>query len=175
MILPIITGRDNPILTTPSPKVKKVDAKIKKLIDDMIDTAIKANGLGIAAPQVGVNLQVVIVRMNYNTDREMWLPMINPEIIEYSSEEDEKEEGCLSIPRKFGRTIRAMTVTVRYLDKKSKSQTLHLDGLNAHIMQHETDHINGILFVNHLIGELKEETDKEDRLKKYRQKKPEKN
>lgn len=150
MILPIVTGKNNEILRRKSDPIKKIDAKIKKLSDDMTDTVIKVNGLGIAAPQVGINLRLVIVRMNANTPQQMWVAMINPEITKYSQEEEVKEEGCLSLPGKYDKTMRALRVTAKYTDKKGKEQILHLDGLNAHIMQHEVDHVNGLLYIDRL-------------------------
>lgn len=147
----IVTGKDNKILRTPSTMVKKVDKNIKNLIDDMMTHLLEAQGLGIAAPQIGINLRVVIVRMNFDTPHEMYMPMINPEIIEYGKKEhDDFEEGCLSLPGMYGNTPRALEVTVKYMDKKGKQQLLHLNSLNARIMQHEVDHINGMLFIDRL-------------------------
>ena len=147
-ILPITTGIDHTILRTVSRPVKTIDRKIKKLVEDMIDTMADADGLGIAAPQVGVNLRIYIARLNYNSKNEMIVPMINAELLELSHETDDEEEGCLSIPKKFGVVNRSTSVTVRYRDLKNREVTLKLDGLNARIMQHEMDHLNATLIAD---------------------------
>lgn len=147
-VLPIVTGTDNKILRTVSLPVKKIDRKIKNLVADMTETMQSVDGLGIAAPQVGVNLRIYIARLNFNTPHEMNVPMINAEFLNMSDEIDEHEEGCLSIPKRFGLVQRAVRMTIRYMDLKGKTQTLNLDGLNARIMQHETDHLNGILIAD---------------------------
>lgn len=147
-VLPIVTGTDNKILRTISSPVKKIDRKIKDLVADMTDTMMAVDGLGIAAPQVGVNLRIYIARLNFNTPHEMNVPMLNAEFLSIVDEMDEYEEGCLSIPKKFGLVKRANKVTIRYMDLKGKTHTLNLEGLNARIMQHETDHLNGILIAD---------------------------
>lgn len=147
-ILSIVTGTDNKILRAESKPVKKIDRTIKKLIRDMTETMISVDGLGIAAPQVGVNLRIYIARLNFNTPHEMLVPMINAEFLKMSETKEEHEEGCLSIPKKFGIVQRAKEVTIQYMDEKGKTYMLHLDGLNARIMQHETDHLNGILIAD---------------------------
>lgn len=147
-LLPIVTGIDNKVLRTQSLPVKKIDKKIKKLVKDMTETVISVDGLGIAAPQVGLNLRIYIARLNYNTASEMWVPMINAEFAELSKEIDEHEEGCLSIPGKFGQLSRSKKVTIRYMDLGARHHLLELDQLNARIMQHEMDHLNAILIAD---------------------------
>jgi len=147
-VLPIVTGVDHKILRAKSVPVKKVDRKIKKLIADMVETMQAADGLGIAAPQVGVNLRIYIARLNFNTPNEMIVPMINAEFLESSEEITEAEEGCLSIPKRFGTVRRHKEVTIRYTDLRGAHHTLHLTDLNARIMQHETDHLNGVLIAD---------------------------
>ncbi|MEK7524400.1 MAG: peptide deformylase [Patescibacteria group bacterium] len=153
-VLEITKGVDNQILRTVSKPVKKIDRKIKELVADMIDTMVAADGLGIAAPQVGINLRIFIARLNFNTPNEMMVPMINSEFLEVSPETVDNEEGCLSIPKKFGTLRRSTTLTIRYMDLKGAWQTLRLDGLNARIMQHETDHLNGILIADKMEREV---------------------
>lgn len=165
-ILPIVTGVDNKILRTKSLPVKKVDRKIKDLVADMTETMISCDGLGIAAPQVGVNLRIFIARLNFNTPHEMNVPMLNAEFLNVANEMVENEEGCLSIPKRFGVIRRAKTVTIRYMDLRGGMHTLNLDGLNARIMQHETDHLNGILIADKMEREVDIEA-----LKKAREKK----
>ncbi len=150
-LLPIVTGIDNKILRTPSLPVKKIDRKIKELIVDMTETMQSVDGLGIAAPQVGVNLRIYIACLNFNTANEMNVPMINAEFLSIGEDMGDNEEGCLSLPKQFGLIRRAKKVTIRYTDLKGKEQILNLEGLNARIMQHETDHLNGILIADKMI------------------------
>ncbi|MEK7529220.1 MAG: peptide deformylase [Patescibacteria group bacterium] len=150
-IIPITQGVDNPILRTKSEKVKKFDAKLQKLLHDMLDTVKDENGLGIAAPQVGVNSQIFWVRFNHDTPQEIYIPMINAEVFDISKEMENGEEGCLSVPGVFGIVPRHNSLTVRYTDPKKKQHTLHLHGLSARIIQHEFDHLNGILCVDKMI------------------------
>lgn len=147
-ILPIVTGGDNKILRTVSLPVKKIDRRIKDLVADMAETMQSVDGLGIAAPQVGVNLRIYIARLNFNTPHEMNVPMLNAQFLNISDETEEHEEGCLSIPKRFGILRRSVRVTIRYMDLKGKTHTLNLEGLNARIMQHENDHLDGILIAD---------------------------
>lgn len=156
--LPIVTGIDNKILRTSSKPVKYIDRKIKKLIKDMIETMEAADGLGIAAPQVGVNLRIYIARLNFNTSHEMIVPMINAEFLAISREKDEHEEGCLSIPKRFGTLRRSKEVSICYMNERRVKHTLHLTDLNARIMQHEMDHLDGILIVDKWEREIEPET-----------------
>jgi len=152
-ILPLTQGFDNKILRTESKPVKAVDKKIKKLVEDMIATMFDANGIGIAASQVGVNLRIYIARLNCDSPHEMIVPMINPKFLKLSKDTDEAEEGCLSLPKRFGVVERSKTVTIQYTGIKGQSMTLHLDGLNARIMQHEMDHLNATLIADKFISE----------------------
>lgn len=147
-VLPIVTEIDNKILRTVSAPVKKIDRTVKKLIKNMIDTMIAADGLGIAAPQVGVNLRIYIARLNFNTPNAMIIPMLNTEFLKISETKEDHEEGCLSIPKRFGIVQRSNEVTIQYMDERGFSYTLNLTGLNARIMQHETDHLNGVLITD---------------------------
>lgn len=147
-VLEIQKGTDNKILRAQSVEVKKIDAKIKKLIVDMIETMKDADGIGIAAPQVGVNLRIYIARLNFGTDNELIVPMLNPVFLEHSDFTEPGEEGCLSIPKKFGIVKRAKNITVKFMDIKGQTRVLELEDLNARIMQHETDHLNGTLIAD---------------------------
>lgn len=148
--LKIITGENNPILRAVSEPVKKLDASLKKFAKDLKETMIKAKGLGIAAPQVGKNIRVFIATLNYKTDSQVIVTMVNPEIVAHSKEVEMGEEGCLSLPGKFGNVERFKRVTVEFFDPDGGGQMLELSGLNARVVQHETDHINGILFVDRM-------------------------
>lgn len=156
-ILPLTIGFDNKILRTVSSPVKKIDRTVKKLVKNMVDTMIACDGLGIAAPQVGVNLRIYIARLNFQTPHEMIVPMINAEFLKMANEKEEHEEGCLSLPKQFGIVRRATEVTIHYMDIKGKKITLHLTELNARIMQHETDHLNGILIADKMEKEVSAE------------------
>ena len=117
----------------------------------MIETMLNCDGLGIAAPQVGINVRIYIARLNFGTAQEMNVPMINAEFLSMSEEKEKHEEGCLSIPGKFGIVERSSAVTIRYMDQRGALQTLNLSGLNARIMQHETDHLNGTLIADKML------------------------
>lgn len=153
-LLPLTIGFDNKILRTKSAPVKKIDRKIKQLVKDMTDTMMDCDGLGIAASQVGVNLRIYIARLNFDTPHEMLVPMLNTEFLSMSEETVDVEEGCLSLPKRFGIVRRSAEVTIKYMDVKGKDHTLHFTGLNARIMQHETDHLNGILIADKMIREI---------------------
>ena len=156
-ILKLVTGVDNKILRTPSVTVKKIDRKMKKLAHDMTETLFDCDGLGLAAPQIGQNIRLYIARLNYHTANEMIIPMFNAEFTNMSDEFEEGEEGCLSLPGKFGVVSRAKQVTVKYMDINGKSVTLNLADMNARLMQHEIDHLNGVLIADKMIREIKEE------------------
>ncbi len=147
-ILPIPPKEENPAIRKPNVPVKKVDKKLKKLIKDMEETMFSVDGVGIAAPQVGVNIQLALARLNPESKEEMVLPLINPEITHFSEEMEEMEEGCLSAPNQWGPTERHKAITVTFEDLKGQKQTLSFEGFNARIIQHEVDHLNGKLFID---------------------------
>ncbi|MDP2642932.1 MAG: peptide deformylase [Candidatus Peregrinibacteria bacterium] len=158
--LEIQTGVKNPILRAKSKPVKKFDAVLRKFVKDMKEAMMKEEGLGIAAPQVGMNIRAFIVVMDYNKKSERILAMINPEILEKSEEMEEGEEGCLSLPGKFAKVMRHKEITVEFFDLECVRQVLNLRNLNARVVQHENDHIDGILFVDRLAaGAVIEEVD----------------
>lgn len=145
-MLPIETGQNNPILRQKSVPVEKFDKKFKTFIKEMEETLVEAKGLGLAAPQVGVNKRIFLVKI-----KDSIIPMINPEIISFSDENVIDEEGCLSLPNIWGQVERPQDVTVRYFDINGKPKTLKLSGLEAREVFHEYDHIEGILFTDKLI------------------------
>jgi peptide deformylase len=147
-ILPVEKGPQNTILRTQSKPVKKVDKKLKKLIQDMEDTMFDLNGVGIAAPQVGINLTLALARLNVDTKNESILVLMNPEISNQSVEMVDMEEGCLSLPKRWGNTPRHASLSVSYDTLKGQRQTLMLEGFNARIIQHEVDHLNAGLFID---------------------------
>jgi len=161
--LNIQTGTENKILRTKSERVGKIDKKIRKLIDNMEETLHAEQGLGLAAPQVGKDIRVILARLNYDTPHEMVKPMINPEILFTSKETEIAEEGCLSLPNCFKPVERFKMIRVRFDDIRGTSQILELEDLNARIIQHEVDHLNGVLFVDR----VKEEDLALDETKKH--------
>lgn len=148
--LKIITGEKNPILRAVSVPVKKFDKALKKFAKDLKETMIKAKGLGIAAPQVGENIRVFIAVFNYKTDNQVMVTMVNPEIISHSTETIIDEEGCLSLPGEYGNVERFKKITVEFFDLDGARQAFELAGMNARVVQHENDHLNGVLFIDKL-------------------------
>lgn len=144
----VTKGIDNKILRTVSKPVGAVTAKIRQLARDMIKTMERENGVGIAAPQVGINIRMVICKFNPGANNEVIVPMVDPEILELSSNLTEGEEGCLSLPGLWGHTKRADYAIVRFKNLKGMTLTLELSDFNARIIQHEVDHINAILFAD---------------------------
>lgn len=147
-LLPIQKGPHNTILRAISEPVGKPDKKLKKLIKDMEDTMFDLNGVGIAAPQVGVNLRLALARLNVDTPHEIIVVLINPEISNMSKEMTATDEGCLSLPRQWGPTPRHKSLTVTFENLHGNKQTLHLTDFNARVIQHEVDHLNGMLFID---------------------------
>ncbi len=144
-ILPIRIAGD-PVLRQKAKKVKKIDAGIQRLIDDMIETMHAAPGVGLAAPQVGVSLRVVVIE----TPDEGLIELINPEVVKKSGER-RLTEGCLSVPGYQAEIPRSKQVTVKGLNREGKEIRLKaVDTLLAQALEHEIDHINGILYIDYL-------------------------
>ena len=145
----IVTIPD-PILKKKSLPIKNVDSSVKKLMDDMLETMYAAPGIGLAAVQVGVLKRVVVIDLSKKEEKKPPLFFINPEIISTSEEQVSYEEGCLSIPNQFAEIKRPNRCHVKYLDYNGKKKDLKADGLLATCIQHEIDHLNGILFIDYL-------------------------
>ncbi len=146
---PIITW-ENPRLRMKSIRVKRIDASIQSLIDDMIETMRGASGIGLAAPQVGALLRVIVAEyLDEEADELRQTILINPEI-QAKDGEWLAEEGCLSIPGYVADVPRAERVTVRGKDRSGKLVRLKTDGTLAHILQHEIDHLDGVLYIDYL-------------------------
>ena len=148
--LKIITGEDKAILRTKCGEVKNFDANLKKFVKNMKDTMVAANGLGIAAPQVNKNARVFLVTLDVKEKDERVVAMVNPEITHKSKERGEDEEGCLSLPGVYGHVMRHKKIKVEFFDINGSRQVLELEDLNARVVQHENDHIDGILFIDYL-------------------------
>lgn len=136
----------DPVLRKPARRVSRVDDSIRRLIEDMTESMYAAHGVGIAAPQIGVPLRVVVIGM---PDEEPFA-LINPEVISRSGER-RLDEGCLSVPGYRGTVTRSVKVTVKALDERGKEIRIKAeDDLLAQALEHETDHVNGTLYVDHL-------------------------
>jgi len=144
-----------PILVAPDPRLKvtaknvdQVDAEIRQLMDDMLETMHDANGIGLAAPQVGVAKRVLVMDIAREDEEPNPIRMANPEIVWASDEEQTHEEGCLSLPEQFADVVRPKMVRVRYLDYQNEIRELEADEMLAICVQHEMDHLDGTLFVD---------------------------
>ena len=152
MALREILTSEQPILRRKAHKVKTFDAALQKLIDDMIETMEDAPGQGLAAPQVGVALRVIVVdALIDDEDKEsgVQLQLVNPEILKREGEQI-GEEGCLSIPGYLGIVKRAMHVTVRATNRKGKEVKIKASKNLARVLQHEIDHLDGVLFTDRI-------------------------
>lgn len=158
-ILPLVIAPDER-LNQPSATVTQVNDEVRALIRDMLETMYHNKGLGLAAVQVGVMKRIVVVDVAWGSPRyegtehegKPGKPMtfINPEIIAESEEMMEFKEGCLSFPEHYSDVERPADVTVRYLDEQGKEQTLQASGILSVCLQHEIDHTNGVVFVDHI-------------------------
>lgn len=153
-VLPIVTY-DDEVLREEAKAVEENSPELQKLINDMFDTMYNSDGVGLAAPQVGELLRVFVADadpMAENNDEPLHGPlaMINPEITFQSEEEVDMEEGCLSIPGVNASVSRPEKIAVTYRDKDFNKQELEVGGWLARVIQHEADHLDGILFLDHL-------------------------
>ncbi len=145
--LPIVQF-PNPVLETVCQPIGEITEDIVVLAKDMAQTMYEAPGVGLAAPQVGHSIRLVVVDVSENKDS--LLTLINPEIVAKSKEMELGEEGCLSLPGIYEKVTRYSEVTVRYTDISGQQQELHAGGLLAICLQHELDHLDGKVFVDHL-------------------------
>lgn len=134
-----------PILRQKSKRVRSIDGSVRKLAGDMIETMHAASGVGLAAPQVGVPLRVIVIGMPEEED----FVLINPEVVRRSGERL-VTEGCLSVPGYFGEIQRAQRVTVKGKDLSGKEVRIKAEELLAQALEHEIDHLNGVLYIDHL-------------------------
>lgn len=145
MALRNIVKLGDPVLNKKSRVVEKFDERLAVLIDDMIETLYKENGVGLAAVQVGVLRRVVVIDVGDGV-----MELVNPEIT-FTEGEQREQEGCLSLPGKWGTTVRPMKVQVKAQDRNGKWQVFTGEGLKARAFCHELDHLEGILFTSHVI------------------------
>lgn len=148
-ILPIIVAPD-PRLKQIAAPVKKVDAKIRQLMADMLETMYLAPGIGLAAPQVGVLKRVIVLDVAHEDEKPQPLKMANPELVWASDDDATYSEGCLSVPDHYADVARPRACRVKYLDENNEALEIEVDGLLSTCIQHEIDHLQGILFIDHL-------------------------
>jgi len=144
-VLPILPIQNNPALRQKAKKVPTIDSSIQRLIDDMVETMQQANGVGLAAPQVGKSLRVIVIQMPDDQP----IAIINPKIVKRSGER-EVAEGCLSVPGYSGEIKRSASVIVKGLNRDGKEIRIKASELMAQALEHEIDHLNGTLYIDHL-------------------------
>ncbi len=151
MALREVRKEGDPVLRKECRPLKEMNDRTRQLIDDMFETMYEANGVGLAAPQIGILKQIVVIDVGMEEPEP--LVLINPEIVEAKGESTDYE-GCLSVPGYQGQVSRAAEVKVRAFDENMEEFELEADGLLARCIQHETDHLHGVLYVDKVIGEL---------------------
>lgn len=150
-ILPIVKTPD-PVLRKKAVKLRKADDGTRKLADDMYETMLDAPGVGLAAPQIGKSIRLIVVHVPEDEEdgtKETSLKLLNPEIIKTAGEQL-GPEGCLSMPGIGGNVIRADLITVKAIDMDNKPVRIKANGYLARVLQHEIDHLDGILFTDHI-------------------------
>jgi peptide deformylase len=148
-IKPLIILPD-PVLRQVSKPVERVDNDLRKLADDMLETMYDAPGIGLAAIQVGIPLRLLVIDLAKEGEEPAPMVVVNPEIVNSSDERSTYEEGCLSIPDYYAEVERPATVRAKFLDRDGKQQEITAEGLLATCLQHEIDHLNGVLFIDHI-------------------------
>ncbi|MCO5732615.1 peptide deformylase [Rhizobium sp. SSA_523] len=154
-IKPLIILPD-PLLRQVSKPIEQVDSDVLQLADDMLETMYDAPGIGLAGIQIGVPRRILVVDVSREGEEKQPLVVINPTILTSSDERSVYEEGCLSIPDYYAEVERPASVTVDYVGRDGKQHQIEADGLLATCLQHEIDHLNGVLFIDH-ISRLKRE------------------
>lgn len=145
----IITLPD-PLLRKPSDAIEQVDGEVRALIDDMLLTMYEAPGVGLAGVQIAVPKRLIVMDIARDEEEKSPIVMINPQIVKSGDELRSHEEGCLSLPEIFAELERPDCITVKYVDRDGKLQEGDFDGLMSTVIQHEIDHLDGIMFVDHL-------------------------
>lgn len=149
MTIQTIKEYPEPVLRLKAQPVKAFDDSLRTLIADMVETMYDAPGIGLAAPQIGRSLRVIVVDTTAPDEPQRYLAMINPEIIAHEGHQVD-EEGCLSVPELTAQVQRYLKVTVTYQDEDGTAHQLETDNRFAVVLQHEIDHLNGVLFIDHL-------------------------
>ena len=148
-VLPVIIAPD-PRLKVRCAPVKRVDDEVRRLMDDLLETMYSANGVGLAAPQVGIRRRVIVVDVAKVEQKPQPLCLANPEIAWASEETVANEEGCLSFPDLYAEVARPAAVRVRFLDRNNEAREIEAKGILSTCVQHEMDHLEGVLFVDYL-------------------------
>ena len=149
-LIPIITLPDEKTLREVSRPVTNVDDQVRRLWDDMVETMYHAPGIGLAAIQIGVPRRLVVIDLAKEGEEKTPLFLANPEITWSSETQSDYEEGCLSIPDYYDMVTRPAEIRLRYLDRQGEAREMHATGLMATCLQHEIDHLNGVLFIDHI-------------------------
>ncbi len=146
-----------PIITLPDPKLRlvskpigRIDETLRRLIDDMIETMHEAPGVGLAGIQIGEPIRLLVVDVAKKDEPPQPQAFVNPQVTWLSDERSVYEEGCLSIPEYYAEVERPASVRARYLDREGKSREILAEGLLATVLQHEIDHLDGVLFIDHI-------------------------
>ena len=147
--LKIIIAPDPRLLEVSKP-VKEVNNDIKNLLEDMLQVMYRSNGIGLAAPQVGILKRLVVMDCSDKNTKKEPLKFVNPEILNLSSDKSEFEEGCLSLPTQYAKVERPSNIEVEYKDENGNKYRKSFSGIEATCLQHEIDHLNGKLFVDHI-------------------------
>ncbi|MDJ0682423.1 MAG: peptide deformylase [Xenococcaceae cyanobacterium MO_167.B52] len=142
------------VLRQPAKRIAKVDDSIRQLVKDMLQTMYSADGIGLAAPQVGVNKQLIVIDCEPDKPENPPLVLINPKITRYSSQTCNSDEGCLSIPGVYLEVNRPEAIEVSFKDEQGKPRKLQTAGLLARVIQHEMDHLHGVMFVDRVENEI---------------------
>ena len=140
----------DPILRKKSDLIEKVDQNLRKLLDDMLETMYAAPGIGLAAIQIGIPKRVIVIDISKDKEKKNPLFLINPEIVSKSKNTSIYEEGCLSLPGHFAEIERPAECQINFLDYNGKKKEISAKGLLSTCIQHELDHLNGILFIDYL-------------------------
>jgi peptide deformylase len=148
-VLPIITAPD-PRLKLRASSVAAVDNEVRRLMDDMLETMRKAIGIGLAAPQVGIAKRVIVLDVAREDEKPQPMMLANPEIRWHSPELTTFSEGCLSLPEHYADVTRPAEIRLRYIDYQNEIREIEASGLLATCIQHEIDHLEGVLFVDHI-------------------------
>ena len=149
MLLPILTAPD-PRLCRRAAPVGEVDDAVRRLLDDMLETMYAAPGIGLAAPQVGVAKRVIVIDVAGEDEARRPYRLVDPELLWVSEEDAVYNEGCLSVPEHYADVARPAACRVRYRDEAGDQRELEAEGLLATCLQHEIDHLDGVLFIDHL-------------------------
>ena len=172
MAIKRILTEPNKILRQISKEVQNVGKEEQTLMDDMVDTMYDANGIGLAAIQIGIPKRIIVMDISKNNEKKTPLYFVNPKILNKNNDHSTYEEGCLSVPNQFAEINRPSTCIVEYMDYEGNKKTLNATGLLATCIQHEMDHLEGILFIDYLsklkksmiIKKLSKQKNKVDRI-----------